>query len=216
MRLVSKKTVAIFVLGAFVLAGAALSPFAQAAEAEKARPAVEKRQHDPAKAAQRLSETYGISKETILTRVNGGASIRDAHRAAFLAKASGKSFDEVLDLKTGGNTWKDVAKNLGVTKEQAKATHQGLSADRLSAKLGFDRATVLGLLEQGYKTRDIAVAGLLAENTGKTPASVLEMKRINNTWRDVAGSLGVSDETLKQDMLKLKQAFGHKRHHRSK
>jgi hypothetical protein len=216
MRLVSKKTVAIFVLGAFVLAGAALSPLAQAAEAEKTRPTLEQRQHDPEKAAQRLSETYGISKDTILTRVNGGASIRDVHRAAFLAKASGKTFDEVLDLKTGDNTWKDVAKTLGVTKEQAKATFQGLSADRLNAKLGFDRATVLGLLEQGYKTRDIAVAGLLAENSGKTPASVLEMKKINNTWRDVASTLGISDETLKQDMLKLKQAFGHNRHHRGK
>ncbi len=217
MRLVSKKTVAIFVLGAFVLAGAALSPLAQAAEAEKARPAHEKRQHDPDKAAQRLAEIYGISKDTILARVNGGASVRDIHRAAFLAKASGKTFDEVLDLKTGDTTWKDVAKNLGVTKEQTKAAFHALSADRLNAKLGLDRATVLGLLEQGYKSRDIAMAGLLAENADKTPASVLEMKKINNTWRDVAGSLGVSDETLKQDMLKLRQAFGHGgRHHRGK
>ena len=217
MRLVSKKTVAIFVLGVFALAGAALSPLAQANGAEKARPALEKRQHDPAKAAQRLAETYGISKDTVLTRVNSGASIRDIHRAAFLAKASGKTFDEVLDLKTGDNTWKDVTNNLGVTKEQTKATFHGLSADRLSAKLGFDRATVLGLLEQGYRTRDIAVAGLLADNADKTPASVLEMKKINNTWRDVADSLGISDETLKQDMLKLRQAFGHGgRHHRSK
>lgn len=216
MRLVSKKTVAIFVLGAFVLAGAALSPLAQAAGAEKARPALEQRQHDPEKAAQRLSEAYGISKDTILTRVNGGASFRDVHRAAFLAKASGKTFDEVLDLKTGDNTWKDVAKTLGVTKEQAKATFHGLSADRLNAKLGLDRATVLGLLDQGYKTRDIAVAGLLAENAGKTPASVLDMKKINNTWRDVAETLGVSDETFKQDIVKLRQAFGRGGHHRGK
>ncbi len=216
MRLVSKKTVAVFVLGAFVLAGAALSPLAQAAEGGKARPAHEKRQHDPDKAAQRLAETYGISKDTILARVNAGANVRDLNRAAFLAKANGKTFNEVLDLKTGDNTWKDVAKTLGVTKEQTKAAFHALSADRLSAKLGFDRATVLGLLEQGYKTHDIAVAGLLAENADKTPASVLEMKKINNTWRDVAGSLGISDETLKQDMLKLRQAFGHNRHHRGK
>ncbi|MDT8902771.1 hypothetical protein [Anaeroselena agilis] len=214
MRLVSKKTVAIFVLGAFVLAGAALSPLAQAAGPEKTRPAIEKRQFDPDKAAQRLSETYGIAKDTVLARLNNGANIRDVNRAAFLAKASGKTLDEVLDLKTGDNNWKDVAKTLGVTREQAKATFRGLSADKLNAKLGFDRATVLGLLEQGYKSRDIAVAGLLAENADKTPASVLEMKKINNTWRDVAQSLGVSDETFKQDMLKLRQAFGHGGHHR--
>jgi hypothetical protein len=214
MRLVSNKTVAAFVLGAFLIAGAAVPFIAQAAQPEKARPAMEKRQLDPDKAAQRLSETYGISKDTVLARVKDGTSIRDINRAAFLAKASGKAFDEVLALKKSDNTWKDVAQTLGVTKEQTKATFNALAADRLNAKLGFDRDTVLGLMDEGYKVRDIAVAGLLAENTAKTPASVLELKKINNTWRDVARTLGVSDETFKQDMQKLGQAFGRDGHHR--
>jgi uncharacterized SAM-binding protein YcdF (DUF218 family) len=214
MRLVSKKTVAAFVLGAFLITGVAVPFIAQAAQPEKTRPAMEQRKLDPDKAAQRLSETYGISKDTILTRINEGAGIRDINRAAFLAKASGKTFDEVLALKKSDNTWKDVAKTLNVTKEQTKATFNALAADRLNAKLGFDRDTVLGLINKGYKVRDIAVAGLLAENTDKTPASVLELKKINNTWRDVAHTLGVSDETFKQDMQKLRQAFGRDGHHR--
>lgn len=214
MRLVGKKTVAAFVLGAFLITGAAVPFIAQAAQPDKDRPALEQRKIDPDKAAQRLSETYGLSKDTILARMNDGAGIRDINRAAFLAKASGKTFDEVLALKKSDNTWKDVASTLGVTKEQTKATFNALAADRLNANLGFDRNTVLGLMNEGYKVRDIAVAGLLAENTDKTPASVLELKKINNTWRDVAHTLGVSDETFKQDMQKLRQALGRDGHHR--
>jgi hypothetical protein len=206
MRLVRSKTVVAVALAALLLVAAAAPIFAHDGHA---RP----HKTDPAKVAARLADTYGIDQAAIKARLDSGTSLRDIGRAAFLAKASGKTFDEVLALKKSDNSWKDVANALGVTKDQAKATRRALAADRLSAKLGFDRGTVLGLLEQGYKTRDIAMAGLLAENTGKTPASILDMKKINNTWRDVAGSLGVSDDTLKQDMQKLRQAYGG--HHRS-
>lgn len=205
--MISKRTVAALVLGAFLLAGAAAPFIVSAAEEHKSRPAVEKRQFSPAQAAERLAETYGVSKETVLNQFTSGVKFRDIHRAAFLAKASDRPLDEVLALKKSDNTWKDVAQTLGVTREKAKATRHTLVADRLNAKLGFDRATTLDLLGQGYKPRDITVAGLLAENTGKAPADVLALKKINNTWRDVAGTLGVSDETFKQDMTKLRQAF---------
>ncbi len=219
MKLVSSKTVVAVALAALLLVGAAAPLFAQSAQGDQARPAKAHHQMDPAKVAARLAETYGISQDTVLARLNSGTGAKDVHAAAFLAKASGKTFDEVLDLKKSDNTWKDVAKTLGVTREQMKATRQAMTADRLSAKLGFDRDTALNLLDQGYRSHDIAMAGLLAENTGKTPASILDMKKINNTWRDVASSLGVSNDTLKQDMKKLHEAFGgfghggHRGHH---
>lgn len=209
MTMLTKKTIAALALGAFLLAGAV--PFiANAAETGQGRPALErteKRPISPAQAADRLAETYGVSRDSVLAHFTSGVKFRDIHRAAFLAKASGKTLDETLALKTSDNTWKDVAQTLGVTREKAKATRHGLVADSLSAKLGFDRAATLDLLGQGYKPRDIAVAGLLAADTGKSAADVLALKKINNTWRDVAQSLGVSDETLKQDMQKLRQAF---------
>ncbi len=208
MKLVRNKTVIAFALAALLLVTAAAPIFAQAAQSDQARPVKAQHQMDPAKVAARVSETYGVSQDTVLARLNGGASAKDVNAAAFLAKASGKTFDEVLDLKKSDNTWKDVAKTLGVNKDQVKATRQAMAADRLSSKLGLDRGTAVGLLGQGYKTRDIAMAGLLADNTGKTPASILDMKKINNTWHDVAAALGVSDDTLKQDMQKMRQAFG--------
>ena len=205
--MISKKTIAALVLGAFLVAGAAAPFIVSAAGEHKSRSAAHQRQFSPAQAAERLAETYGVSKETVLNQFTSGAKFRDIHRAAFLAKASDKPLDEVLALKKSDNTWKDVAQTLGVTREKAKATRHGLVADRFSAKLGFDRAATLDLLGQGYKPRDIAFAGLLAENTGKPTADVLALKKINNNWRDVAQTLGVSDETLKQDMTKLRQAF---------
>jgi hypothetical protein len=216
MRLVNSKTVIAVALGALLLAGAAAPILAQAAPGDQARPAKVQHQYDPAKAAARLADVYGLDQAAVQARLNSGTSPRDANRAAFLAKASGKSFDEVLGMKKSDNTWKDIAQSLGVTREQMKAARQAMTSDRMSAKLDLDRATVADLLGQGYKARDIGMAGLLAQNADKPVASVLDQKKLNNTWRDVAQSMGVSDDTLKQDMQKMRQAFGGHRggHHR--
>ncbi len=213
MNRLSKKAVAMIALGAFILLVAA-APFAvQAAQGDKHGPGFGQHQFDPDKAADRLADTFGMSKETILDQYNKGVKFRDIGRAAFLAKASNKPLDEVLALKTADNKWRDVTQTLGITKEQMKATRQALAADRLSSKLGFDRQATLGLLEQGYRTRDVAVAGLLAQDTGKTSQEILGLKKINNSWRDVAQTLGVSKDTMKQDAEKLRQAFGRPGHH---
>lgn len=206
MKMVSKKTIAAIVAGTFILAGIA-SPFiAQAAHDHGKRPGIEHRKVEPAKIAERMAEIYGIDQATILKYQSNGVSFRDLNRAAFMAEASGKSLDEVLALKTADNKWKDVAQTLNITKDQMKATHNSLTSKRLSAKLGIDKQTSLNLLEQGYKSHDIAMSGLLAQNTGKSIDSILDMKKINNTWLDVAKSLGVEKETLKQDMQKLRKA----------
>lgn len=208
MNRLSKKAVTMIALGAFILLVAA-APFAvQAAQGDKSGPGFGQHQFDPDKAADRLAETFGISKASILDQYNKGVKFRDIGRAAFLAKASDKPLDEVLALKTTDNNWRDVAQTLGVTKEKAKETRRTLAADRLSTKLGFDRQATLDLLEQGYRPRDVAVAGLLAQDTGKSSQEILDMKKINNNWRDVAQTLGVSKDTVKQDAQKLRQAFG--------
>jgi hypothetical protein len=215
MKMLPKKTLAAVIAGAFIIAGV-LSPFiVQAATSQQDRSAVEHRQVDPDKAAQRIADNFGLDKDTVLKYHTNGIAFRDIGRAALLANAANKSIDEVIGLKTSSNTWKDVAKTLNVTKDQLKTARNTIAANRLNAKLGFDKDTVMNLFEQGYKTRDVAMAGLLAQDTGKTIATVLDMKKINNTWRDVANSLGVDNATQKQDMQKLQQAFPnyfHKHH----
>lgn len=214
MKILSKKALAGVLAGAFILAGAAAPFIVSAAEYNERdnRPACQQGQHQkptPEQMAQRLSEDFGVSQDSILQYQAKGMNFRDISRAAFLANASGKSMDEVISYKTADNTWRDVAGTLGITKEQMKAARQNIVAIRLNAKLGMDKEAALELLQQGYHPRDIAMANELAQNTGSSINDVLNEKKINNTWRDVANNLGVDADTFQQDLKNVQPAFPH-------
>jgi hypothetical protein len=212
MNSLTRKNIIGVTAGALILAGT-LSPFIVQAAAESdgswQPPAMHQRHFDLDKVAQRIADTSGVNKEDVLKYLHEGVNVRDIFKASFLAKASSKSLKEVMEVKTYDNTWQDVAQSLGVTKEQMKATHNDIAATRLESKLHISRQTSLDLMQQGYRARDIAVANALANNTGKPIIDVLAMKKINNDWRDVASSLGVDDNTFKQDMKAFRTAFNH-------
>ncbi|CUH96452.1 hypothetical protein P22_2542 [Propionispora sp. 2/2-37] len=208
----SRKSIAAFVIGTFMLAGAAASPLlVQAAEAAKDRPVRQQQKMDPDQVAQHIADKFNISKDTVLKYQQAGYDTRDIVTAAFFGQLSGKPFEEVIKLKTNSNTWKDVQQTLGITTEQIKTAHINMFAGQINAKTGLDTATATTLLNQGYHPRDIAVAAQLAKNTGKNIQDVLDLKKINNTWKDVADSLGVSQDTLKQDMQEIRGLFPHHR-----
>jgi hypothetical protein len=213
MNILTRKRVVGLTACVVILAGA-VSPIAVQASAENdcsgQPPAMYQRHFDPDKIAQRIADTYGVNKEDVLKYNNEGVSFKDVFKASFLAKASGKSLKEVMEVKTYDNTWKDAAQSLGVTKEQMKATRNDIAATQLENKLQISKQTSLDLMQQGYRTRDIAVANALSNNTGKPIIDVLAMKKINNTWLDVASTLGVDDNTFQQDMKDLKTVFHHK------
>ncbi len=201
------------VAGVLFLAGVAAAPFiAQAAAQPEAtnNPPGHHFQVDPDKAAQRLADNFGVSKDEVLKYQQQGVNFRDLSKASLLAKASGKSLAEIMAAKTTANTWKDVAQSLGVTKEKMQAVRQDIAASRLESKLGIPKQSSLELLQQGYHLRDIAVANKLAANTGKSVTDVLALKKINNRWSDVAQTLGVDDNTFRQDMKDLRGAFPHR------
>ncbi len=208
------------VAGTFMIAMAATPFVVQAAEMDSTPMEQHQMEHkgwhnqkmSPAKVAQHLSDTFGIDQATILKCYVQGTSFKDIGRAAFLAKASGKSFTDVISLKTSDNNWKDVATTLGITKEQMKATRQDLIASGLNKKIGLDKEIALNLLHDGYQPRDIGMAAELGKNTDKSLTEVLSMKKINNTWFDVANTLGVDKETFKKDMKELGFGFGHRGH----
>jgi hypothetical protein len=210
MKLLSKKMLAVIAAGVFILAAAGGPFIAQAANVSNDRPGIHHHQPSPNEMAEHISQTFGVSKDSVLKYFEQGVSFRNLGRGAFLARTSDKSLDEVMVLKTETNTWKDVTTSLGITKEQMKATRQDMVATNLNTKLGFDKQATLELLNQGYHSRDIAVANELSQNSGKTVSDVLTLKKINNTWRDVAHSLNVDDATLKQDLKALREAFPHK------
>lgn len=213
MKIVSRKTIAAMVAGTFIIAGAA-SPFiVQAAETQEKPSAFhqkqgEERKISPEEAAKRISETFGIDQATVLKYENDGMSVKDIHKAAFLAKAGNKSIEDVISQKTATNTWKDVAESLGITKEQMKETRQNMTATHLNKKTGIKQETALDLLQQGYHPRDIGMASELSKNTKKPIKDILNLKKINNTWSDVAKKLGVSDETFQNDLKEIGNVHG--------
>jgi cell division protein YceG involved in septum cleavage len=219
MKIVSRQTIAAMVAGAFMIAAATTPFIVQAAETDaapmKQHQMEQKNWHQkmsPTEIAQHLADTFGIDQATVLQYYVQGTSFRDIGHAAFLAKASNKSFTDILALKTSDNNWKDVVTTLGITKEQMKATRQDMIATGLNKKIGLDKETALNLLHDGYQPHDIGMAAELSKNTDKTLTDVLALKKINNTWSDVATSLGVDNETFKKDMKEIGFGFGHRGH----
>lgn len=216
MNVLTKKSILGLTAGIVMLAGS-MSPLAAQAAAENDSacqpPAMHQRHFDPDQIAQRIADTYGVNKDDVLKYCNDGVKFKDISKASLLAKAGNKSIKEVMEVKTYDNTWKDVAQSLGITKEQMKAAHNDIAATRLETKLQISKQTSLDLLQQGYRAHDIAVANALSNNAGKSINDVLAMKKINNTWHDVATDLGVDDNTFQQDVKTLRTAFHHEGFH---
>jgi hypothetical protein len=208
MNALTKKRIMGLVAGGVLLAST-ISPFvAQAATQCDFYPTMMRHhQLDPDKVAQHIADTFDVNKDVVLTYEKQGVRFKDLYKAAFLVKASGKSLKEVLQTKTLDNTWQDVAISLGVTKEEIRATHQDIEATKLEKKLDITKQTSLDLLQQGYLSRDIAIANELSKNTSKPISDILTMRKINNTWYDVAQLLGVDQDTFKQDMKDLNVVF---------
>jgi hypothetical protein len=233
MRFPAQKKIFAIATGALLLVGATGIYIAQAAPQTDNRPAfqgscqdrqgdhdgdrhqrMEQGHMDPDKVAGKIAETFGVDKSTLLQYHKQGVNFRDLVKASVISKASGKTLKQVLAARTYDNTWKDVANSLGATPEKIKAVRQDIAANMLQKKLNIAKSTSLGLLHEGYHPRDIAVANELAKNTGKPINDILGMRKINNTWRDVAKDLGVSDATFRQDMGNLMKACGGPSHHR--
>ena len=199
MKMMTKKMVAGMAAGAVLLMGGLT--YVQAAQDNGAEQSRLERQGKPGhrqppqmnkdKAAQRIADTFRVDKEEVLTALNNNADFRDVGHAAMLAKISGKSFKDVLAMKTKDNHWSDVQKSLGISREQMKNEMDGLTAARIAERGNVTVDTAKALLKAGYHERDIQAAGFLAKASGREIQSVLDMKKINNRWEDVAKSLGV-------------------------
>ena len=139
--------------------------------------------------------------------LNAGSSYRDVAAASFFALAGNKSLEDVMSRKTVANTWREVARLMGLTPKQLKSAYREIVVEQLDKKLGFDRSITALLLEEGYIPYDIAVAGLFARDCGRTTEEVLVLKQINNTWWDVARSLEIPPSAIRADVRLLRESF---------
>ena len=143
--------------------------------------------------AKYFAEHYGVDAAQIEQALNDRVHIEDIRSAAILAKLSGKNFSDVLAMKVD---WPQVADKLGVSHEQVRKFYDDERDEFFAKRTGLDVNTFKGLLKDGYHPRDIDIAARIAKASGKPVKSVLEKRKINNTWGDVAKSFGVDIKTI--------------------
>lgn len=196
----SRKTIAGLAAGAFILAGIGGALAVQAESVFKERPGHHQcYQIKPEQAAERLSADFGIDKSLIQKYQEQGRAFKDLHRAALFAKAGDTSFEDVLALKNDNNTWKDVARTLNIDKAKVKTVRQEIAAKHIAQRFNIAQTDIKSLFDQGYHSRDIAMAGKLAVKTDTSIQDVILLKKVNNTWKDVATELGVDWQALKKE-----------------
>lgn len=187
MRNFSKKIIAGLLGGALLFTG--VQTFAAPDSApDKDAPRHMERTRDISEWAKHFSEKYGVDTTQVEAAFNDGVHIEDIRTAAILAKLSGKSFSEVLAMKVD---WPQVADKLGISREQVKKFFEQERDESFAERVGIDVNTLKSLMKDGYDPRDIDIAAKIAKASGKNVKTVLEKRKINNTWEDVAKSFGV-------------------------
>lgn len=140
------------------------------------------------KFANDIAEKYNVNSSEVEAALKSGVQFKDVKIAALLAKMSGKSFSEVLEMRSD---WKQVAEKLGITHEQIGEFMKAEMIEDLAKNSKLDAKTVESLLKDRYDPMDITFAGLIANASGKNVKSVLSKRKINNTWEDVAKEFNV-------------------------
>lgn len=148
--------------------------------------------------AQHIAASFGVDEKQVKSALDDKRDFRDIGQAAMLAKISGKSFADVLALKTDDKDWRTIEESLGVTREKVRQLRIEMTAKDLSRDGVIDEEGALKLLKDGYEPWDISCASILAEAAGRDIQSVLDLKKINNRWGDVADQLGVDRKELKK------------------
>lgn len=143
--------------------------------------------------AKDIADHYGLEQSEIADALRNHAHFSDVRHAVMLSKISGKSFSEVMAMKAD---WFQVAKQLGVTREQFEAFMKDEFLTELAERSKLDKKTVESFLNDRYHPHDIKMAGIIANASGKSVKKVMAKRQINNTWDDVAKDFGVDLKQL--------------------
>lgn len=176
----------------------AANPASAAVSAEQGRHGKRPPQQiNTADMAKHIAEQFGVDESQVKSALEAKKDFRDIGQAAMLAKISGKSFTDVMDMKTDSNNWRDITQSLGISEEQVRDARNDMMAQRFEQQGLVKKDTALSLLKDGYQPRDIEMAGRLAKAADKDIKTVLSYKKINNRWEDVANQLGVDESSLR-------------------
>lgn len=138
--------------------------------------------------AKETAAWFEVSEKEILNAIEAGKTREDIDIAAMLAKISGKSFNTVMNMKVD---WADVMKKLNITPQKYGEACREMMVKSIAMSSELSESTVKNLLENHYHPRDIKIAGRLAKASGKDVQEILDSKKINQRWIDVAKQLNV-------------------------
>ena len=113
--------------------------------------------------AKHIAASFGVDEKQVKSALDDNKDFRDIGQAAMLAKISGKSFEDVLALKTDDKDWRTIGRSLGVTREKVASVRCEMTAKDLSQDGNVDETTAMNLLKDGYEPWDISWAAALAK-----------------------------------------------------
>ncbi len=197
MKLIGKKTMAGILAGTVLFTGGmyaapALAKEAPPVAAVEAPP--ELTQADKDEIVNDCVKRYGVKESDVREALKARRNPEDIYYAALLSKASGKSLHEIITAKAD---WREVERKFGITESQIDKVVNDMIATDIAERSGLAVDTVKDLLKNHYHPRDIRIAGRLAKESGKDVRDVLDMKKLNMRWRDVADKLHLDVEVLK-------------------
>lgn len=144
--------------------------------------------------AKEIAEQYDVNDQEVLNALKENRSLDDIYYAAIFSKVSGKSFRQVFSMKSD---WFDVMQALGITREKYDETVLELMIKDISRRSEVSESEVKKLLEKKYRPMDIRIAGRLAKASGKKVQDILDMKKINQRWTDIADELKVDKKLVR-------------------
>ncbi|MBP2631469.1 MAG: hypothetical protein H6Q70_2097 [Firmicutes bacterium] len=211
-KVLAKKAIVLALAGAFIITGIGITQIPHSVVHAATQQVNQENQRqapyfNPEVMAQNIQDCFGIDKQVILDYNKKGWKMHDLNSAALIAYASEKPISDVLNAKTMTNDWKEVSESFGVTVEKRHAVMQTIMSNKMAKSLDVSSDSINSFLSQGYHPRDIAMAVTLSKHTDKSIDEVLNMKKINNRWSDVATSLGVSAEDYQQYQDSVRQCL---------
>ena len=137
---------------------------------------------------QNISEYFGVDKQTSVTYYNNGWEMPELRRGAFLAYASHKSFDNVMNLREN-NSW----------------GRDDIISTQIANKLDINKSIVTFLVKQNYEVDEVIHGILYSMYVDKSPADIIEMHNPpTSNWEVVADDLGITQEELEEIHQKWK------------
>lgn len=150
-----------------------------------------------------INECFGVDRQTLVTYYNNGWGMPDLYEGAFLAYASHKSFEDIMNLREN-NSWPRVEYLIGLTPNDIKAAHDDIVSTQIANKLDMNKSIVTFLVEQNYGVDEIIHGLLYSMYVDKSPADIIEMHNPpTKNWEMVANDLGITQEQLAEIHQKM-------------